>query len=242
MKHSQLPTTSDIQAWKDTTKSDFEDIPGETPVPTFDLKPKMYGFGSGTTHVSTALFLLQINYAVDDVKYYLKTLMADVFVNEYLEYGKFIPSKLHLMSDPASLKGLLSDHEKYLDTIVNIHVVGLPTNDAIEIPGNQQLKPFSTKSNLFLSVQKTIRINDLGKRFFITTQDQDDDTKLWIDHKLPHQWTNQFLSPELQVPSFEQSRGTVISAMSLAISNYTAVLQQCYSSATAKEHVLQQHQ
>eukprot|EP00978_Attheya_sp_CCMP212_P038514 scaffold191664_cov35-Attheya_sp.AAC.1 len=68
MKNTQLPQ-SEISAWKEQTKSDYDDTPGEVPVPNFHFSTKKYGFETN---------LLQIHCAADDAKY-LKTLLADAF-------------------------------------------------------------------------------------------------------------------------------------------------------------------
>eukprot|EP00978_Attheya_sp_CCMP212_P011159 scaffold27358_cov30-Attheya_sp.AAC.1 len=83
MKNTQLPQ-SEITAWKEQTKSDYEDTPGEIPVPNFHFSTKNYGFGSHGNRVETNL--LHIHCAADDAKY-LKTLLADAFVHDYMDNG-----------------------------------------------------------------------------------------------------------------------------------------------------------
>eukprot|EP00978_Attheya_sp_CCMP212_P041154 scaffold232309_cov46-Attheya_sp.AAC.3 len=222
---------SDIQEWQARTKHSYDEGTDEVFVPNFHLSKKDYAFGNEKLRIATTV--IQVNCPVDDAKY-LKTLMADTFLNKYMDRGTFIPAGLHLIADTATLKQKLSDHNAFLADAVNISIVGLPTA-AFEIPGEYPLSAVFKNSDLFTSVQLTSRSKDLGKYFIMTTKAKSKQAKLWLDTELP-QWTDEFVPAEMKIPNFDRPRRTVLSAMSLSIANYARALQEQSAYAGDEEY------
>jgi hypothetical protein len=69
MQNAQLPK-SDVDDWKERTKTEYDESTDNTPVPPFHLSKKAFAFGNGNLRVERTL--LQVNCAIDDAKY-LKT-------------------------------------------------------------------------------------------------------------------------------------------------------------------------
>ena len=230
MQQAHLPR-NDIEEWQARTKHTYDEEVNDAFVPNFHLSKKDYAFGNGKLRIATTV--LQVNCPVDDAKY-LKTLMSDTFLNKYMERGTFIPSGLHLITDTATLKQKLSDHNVFLAECENIPIVGLPPA-AFEIPVEYALSTMFQKSDLFTSVQLTSRSNDLGKHFLLTTKAKSEQAKLWLDTVLP-QWTDEFVPEEMKIPNFDRPRRTVLSAMSPAIANYARALQEQSAYAGDEEY------
>ena len=220
MQQTQLPK-SDIDEWKAHTQITFDKENDDIQVPPFHLSKKAFAFGNGKMRIETQL--LQVNCAVADAKF-LKTLMSDTFLNGYMPTGTFLPAGLHLITDTATLKQKLSDHNQYLNATENIAVVGLPPN-AFGIPAEYHLQRIIDESNLFQSVETTSSSDKLGKHFFITNKAKSDEAKMWIDNELT-KWTREFIPDDMQIPNFDQPRRTVLSSMSPSVSNYASALQQ----------------
>eukprot|EP00978_Attheya_sp_CCMP212_P027660 scaffold93194_cov53-Attheya_sp.AAC.2 len=220
MQQTQLPK-SDIDEWKSRTLSSFDEETDDIQVPPFHLLKKMFAFGNGKMRIETQL--LQVNCTVADANF-LKTLMADTFLNDFMPKGKFLPAGLHLIADTATLKQKLSDHNQYLNSVENIAVVGLPPN-AFGISAEYHLQRIINESNLFQSVKTTSSSAKLGKHFFITSKEKSESAKMWIDNELT-KWTRDFVPNEMQIPTFDQPRRTVLSSMSPSVANYASALQQ----------------
>jgi hypothetical protein len=219
MQHVQLPK-EDVDAWKAQTTLDYDEETDNTPVPLFHLKKKDFAFGNGNLRVATVL--LQVNCAVADARY-LKTLMSDAFLHDYMDRGTFLPSGLHLITDTATLKQKLSDHNEFLEKTENIPVVGLPPT-AFSIPAATNLERFIHESRLFSTVESTSASERLGKHFFITTKDKSEAAKQWIDSELT-EWAQEFIYPELRTPTFDHPRRTVLGSLSSSIATYASRLQ-----------------
>eukprot|EP00978_Attheya_sp_CCMP212_P041151 scaffold232305_cov42-Attheya_sp.AAC.1 len=160
--------------------------------------------------------------------------MADTFLNKYMDRGTFIPAGLHLITDTATLKQKLSDHNAFLADAVNIPIVGLPVA-AFEIPVEYALSGVLKNTGLFTSVQLTTRSHDLGKYFMLSTKAKSEQAKLWLDTELP-QWTDEFVPEEMKIPNFDRPRRTVLSAMSPSIANYARALQEQSAYAGDEEY------
>eukprot|EP00978_Attheya_sp_CCMP212_P038207 scaffold187188_cov83-Attheya_sp.AAC.1 len=202
MLQANLPR-SDIKEWQARSKHDYDEDTYDVFVPSFHLSKKDYAFGNGKLRIATTV--IQVNCPVDDAKY-LKTLMADTFLNKYMDRGTFIPAGLHLITDTATLKQKLSDHNAFLADAVNIPIVGLPVA-AFEIPVEYALSGVLKKTGLFTSVQLTTQSHDLGKYFMLSTKAKSEQAKLWLDTELP-QWTDKFVPEEMKIPNFDRPRRT----------------------------------
>jgi hypothetical protein len=214
MQHVQLPK-EDVDAWNAQTTLDYNKETDNTPVPLFHLKKKDFAFGNGDL-LRVATVLLQVNCAVADAKY-LKTLMSDAFLHDYMDIGTFLPSGLHLITDTATLKQKLSDHNEFLTNIENIPVVGLPPA-AFSISAATNLERLIHESRLFTTVEITSASDRLGKHFFLTTKDKSDSELV--------EWAQEFIYPEQRTPTFDHPRRTVLGALSASIATYASRLQQ----------------
>eukprot|EP00978_Attheya_sp_CCMP212_P003109 scaffold6374_cov39-Attheya_sp.AAC.1 len=136
----------------------------------------------------------------------------------------FLPAGLHLIMDTATLEQKLSDHNQYLNTIEQMADIGLPPN-AFGLPATYHLQRIIDESNWFQSVETTSSSDKLGKHFFITSRAKSDAAKMWIDNELT-KWTRDFVPNEMQIPTFDQPRRTVLSSMSPSVANYDSALQQ----------------
>jgi hypothetical protein len=220
MQHVQLPK-EDVDAWKAQTTLDYDKETDNTPVPMFHLKKKDFACGNGNLRVATVL--LQVKCGVADAKY-LQTLMSDACLHDYMDRGTFLPSGLHLITDTATLKQKLSDHNEFLKNTENIPVVGLPPA-AFLISAATNLQRFIHESCLFITVEITSASEQLGKHFFITTKDKSEAAKQCIDSELI-EWVHEFIYPDLRTPTFDHPRRTVLGSLSSSIATYASRLQQ----------------
>eukprot|EP00978_Attheya_sp_CCMP212_P035875 scaffold158606_cov35-Attheya_sp.AAC.1 len=208
MHQTQLPR-SDIDEWKDRMLNSVAEENDDIQVPPFHLSKKAFAFRNGKMRIETQL--LQVNCAIADAKF-LKTLLADTFLNDFMPKGKFLPAGLHLIADTATLKQKLSNHSKYLNSVENIAIVGLPPN-AFGISAEYHLQRIINESNLFQSAKTTSSSAKLGKHLFITSKAKSKAAKMWINNELT-KWTRDFVPKEKQIPTFDQPCRTVLSSMS----------------------------
>jgi hypothetical protein len=115
-----------------------------------------------------------------------------------MDIGTFLPSGLHLITDTATLKQKLSDHNEFLTNIENIPVVGLPPA-AFSISAATNLERLIHESRLFTTVEITSASDRLGKHFFLTTKDKSDSELV--------EWAQEFIYPQYSTTRVERYSG-----------------------------------
>jgi hypothetical protein len=188
MKEVKMPAV-DIVKWRVQTKViEIDQNANEVSVPPFNLVPWNYEWGNGKGRVETMMLNVERS---ENGATYLKALLSEICHFDKFEQGQIIPKGIHLMTNVETLKALMSAQNKYLEEVVNIPVIEIPSK-AFKIPESSKdksskLMNMMNSTEMFWGVEETPQSKYLGKYHFITDIENKEKGKYFTDNTLK-QW------------------------------------------------------
>ena len=158
----------------------------ELPIPKFTLFTATRKFGYGENKVEAAVIVIE---SADKDAQYLKTILNFGYENKYLVHGIFVPTGIHLTTNPAVYKGLLRQQNTFVNSLLVLAIEGLSeeaTMQDIEIDGKvTNIGEYIMAHAGIVGLERTGRTSEIGKWFLLYTANAKDTVDTIIDDKLP---------------------------------------------------------
>jgi molecular chaperone GrpE (heat shock protein) len=156
------------------------------PIPKFTLFTATRRFGYGENKVEAAVIVIE---TADKDAQYLKTILNFGYENKYLVHGIFVPTGIHLTTNPAVYKGLLRQQNNFVNSLLVLAIEGLSeeaTMQEIEIDGKvTNIGEYIMAHTGMVGLERTGRTSEIGKWFLLYTANAKDTVDTIIDDKLP---------------------------------------------------------
>ena len=173
-----------IKHWLDDNNETTTDA--TLPIPKFILFTATRRFGYGENKVEASVKVIE---TADKDAQYLKMLLNFGYENKYLVLGIFVPTGIHLTTNPAVYKGLLRQQNTFVNSLLILAIEGLSeaaTMQDIKIDGKvTNIGKYIMAQAGIVGLERTGRTSEIGKWFLLYNANAKDTVDTIIDDKLP---------------------------------------------------------